>query len=285
MILLTGATGTVGYEVLKLSSQKGLNCRAAIHDLNKINKIYPLTSDIVQIDYTQPDLLSSAFKDVRAIFLLTPIGSNMVQMTENVISKAMEHNISYIVKLSSYGVQSKMPSSISLLHRQAEEIIKNSGISYTFLRPVNFMQNLIHQFCDMIQTKKAIFLPCGSGKISFVDVRDIARVAVEVLTSKAYGGQFYNLTGAQALSYYQVAEILSETTGQSITYCNISEEMAYQKLKEMGRSENDIKAAMNSFKTVKEGYRSQVFHSIERITGHKPNSFKQFAMDYKECFV
>ncbi len=209
----------------------------------------------------------------------------MVEITENVVKHAIEANIQYIVKLSSYGVDSKSQSRISQWHRQAEKIIENSGIDFTFLRPINFMQNVIYQFGEMIKNEGGIFLPCGDGKISFVDVRDIACVAVEVLTSKGHKGKSYNITGSEALSYHQVADILSELTGKTVVYRDISEDLAREKLKEMGQPDEVIEAAMTSFKTVKEGYRSKVFLTIKEITGRKPISFREFVTDFADAFI
>src|SRR5205807_6234391 len=121
------------------------------------------------------------------------------------------------------------------LHRQAEKIIEESGIPFSFLQPNSFMQNFVNFYSPMIKSQRALYSPAGDAKVSFVDVRDIAAVAVQALISdNQHKGKAYYITGPEALSYGQTAEILSKGLGKGIKYVNIPDEDARQGMKDMG---------------------------------------------------
>ena len=173
------------------------------------------------------------------------------------------------------------------LHRQEEKIIEESGIPYTFLRPTSFMQNFVNFYSETIRTKNAFYLHAGDVKVSFVDVRDIAAVAVELLTKNGsqHENKAYGITGQEALSYSQAAEILSKEIGKKISYIDIPEEDARKGMKQIGIEDWLIDALMEGFNyIITGGYGSQTTTIVEQITGRKPVSFAQFAKDYAEFF-
>ena len=174
----------------------------------------------------------------------------------------------------------------SRLHRQAEKIIGESEIPFTFLRPNGFMQNFVNYYSHFIKTQGAFYVPAGDARVSFVDVRDIAAVAVQALTSNdgKHEGKAYNITGAEALSYGQAAEILSKQLGKKITYLNVSNEDARKGMKEMGMDEWFINSMIELFEIFRAGYASAISPIIEQVTGNKPISFSQFVSDYAVAF-
>ena len=188
------------------------------------------------------------------------------------------------------GAGSKSESTILRLHGKEEEIIKESGISYTFLRPLAFMQNFITQFGQTIKTQNAFYAPTGDAKMSFVDTRDIAAIAAAMLINgnngpnKQYMNKAYNITDQEALSYSQVAEILSNEIGRKITYININENTAKKGLKQMGMDDWSINIMIELFRIIRAGYGSETTTEIECITGRKPIAFAQFVKDYAEAF-
>ena len=161
--------------------------------------------DLVTFDYTRPETFADAFKDVDKLFLLTPISPNMGSHSSNLVNAAKQNGIKYIVKLSVMGADAEPGITIGRLHRQEEKIIEGSGIPYSFLRPGAFMQNFVNYFGETIKNQNAFYFPAGEGKVSFVDVRDIASVAVVFLTRNdtKYENKAYGITGQEALSYGQ----------------------------------------------------------------------------------
>ena len=293
-ILVTGATGTVGSEVIKqlISSPhtSNFNIRAAVRSLGEEEesgkKVAAEKVKPVQIDYNKPYTIEEAFKDVDRLFLVTPFQSNMVELSSNLVRVAKKTGVvKHIVKLSVMGADADPGITGGRLHRQAENIIEESGISYSFLRPNFFMQNFINFFSQTIKEQGAFYLPAGDGKVSFVDVRDIASAAVQALLNESKHGQnAYNITGPDAISYAQAAEILSNEIGRKIKYVDISEDQAREGMKAMGMDEWFINSMMDLFSITRAGYASEISSAIEQVTGKKPITFSKFAKDYSSAF-
>jgi uncharacterized protein YbjT (DUF2867 family) len=294
-ILVTGATGTVGNEVVKqLLAAKGqreedIIVKAAARSAND-DTFRNLGVQIAQLDYNKPDTLSTALRGVNKVFLLTPFQSNMIDLTLNLVNEAKNVGVKHIVKQSVLGADAEQEITPSRLHRQAEKIIEESGIPFTFLRPNFFMQNFVTFYSHFIKTQGAFYVPAGDAKASFVDVRDIAAVAVEVLSGSSKNGETkhirkaYDITGGEALSYGQAAEILSKEIGKKVNYVNISDEDARKGMKDMGADEWTINSMIELFGITRAGYLSEISTAVEQVTGNKPITFSQFARDYAVAF-
>jgi uncharacterized protein YbjT (DUF2867 family) len=287
-ILVSGATGTVGSEVVRqLSSSTDVNIKAAARSVEKIKNLEGDKVKTVSIDYNKLESLKEALKNVDKLFLLTPDVPNAHELASNLVNEAKKAGVRYIVKQSVMGADEGADVGTMRLHREAEKIIEESGVPYTFLRPNEFMQNFINFHGHSIKNNNAFYLPLENAKVSVVDVRDIAAVAVKALMENGdnkYKNKKYLITGPEALSYHQMAELLSNATGKKISYVAISEEEAKGGMKEMGMDNwliNTISELSNYFK---KGYASQVSSAVEEVTGKKPISFSQFANDYVEAF-
>ena len=166
-------------------------------------------------------------------------------------------------------------------------MIEDSGIAYTFLRPNAFMQNFVNFYSHTIKEQDVLSLPTGDGKVSFVDARDIAAVAVQVLVNNIdgkYNGKTYDITGPEALSYHDAVRILSEQVGKKLSYVNVSEDDAFNAMKEIGLNDWLIKTILEGYNNLRKGYFSPITNVVEEITGRKPVSFKDFAKDHAEVF-
>ena len=288
-ILVSGASGTVGSEVVRqLFSSTDVNIKAAARSVEKIKNFEGDRVKAISIDYNKPESLNEALKNVDKLFLLTPDVPNADELASNLVNEAKRTGVRYIVKQSVMGADEDANVGTMRLHRKAERIIEDSGIPYTFLRPNEFMQNFINFHGHSIKNNNAFYLPLEDAKVSVVDVRDIAAVAVKALTENGdnnrHKNKKYLITGPEALSYYQMAELLSNATGKEISYVNISDEEARAAMKEMGMNEwliSTISELSNYFKKV---HASQVSSAVEEVTGKKPVSFSQFANDYTEAF-
>jgi uncharacterized protein YbjT (DUF2867 family) len=294
-ILVTGATGTVGSGVVKqlLSSkrEKGEDriVKAAARSAND-STFSNLGVQVVQLDYNKPDTLSAALRGVDKLFLLTPFQSNMVDLTSNLVNEAKKAGVKYIVKQSVMGADAEPGITPTRLHRQAEKIIEESGIPFTFLRPNFFMQNFVTFYSHFIKTQGAFYVPAEDAKASFVDVRDIAAVAVQALSGSSKNGEnkhtqkAYDITGGEAISYGQAAEMLSKEIGKKVNYVNISDDDARKGMKDMGADEWTINSMIELFGITRAGYLSEISSAVEQVTGNKPISFSQFARDYAGAF-
>jgi uncharacterized protein YbjT (DUF2867 family) len=290
-ILVTGATGTLGSEVVRQlsSATPAVNIKAALHSAQSIKKVKEEGDrvEVVLIDYNKPETLKEALNQVDKLFLLTPDVPNAHELASNLVIEAKKAGIRHIVKQSVMGADLEADVGTMRLHRQAEKIIEKSGIPFTFLRPNEFMQNFINFHSPSIKNNNAFYLPLEDAKVSLVDVRDIAAVAVKSLTedrNDKHDNKTYLITGPEAQSYHQAAEILSNATDKKISYVNISEEEARGAMKEMGMSDWIINTISELYDYFRKGNASQVSSAVEEVTGKKPISFSQFAKDYAEAF-
>jgi uncharacterized protein YbjT (DUF2867 family) len=299
-ILVTGATGTVRTEVVKQltspssSLSSASRVRAAVHSKDKADKlrIENKTIEIVNMDYNKPETIVDSLNGIDTLFLLTLPTPSMPEIASNLIKEAKKNDITHIVKLSVLDADAEPGIMIGRMHRQEEKIIEESGIPYTFLRAGAFMQNFINFYGQTIRTQNAFYLPAGEGKVSFVDVRDIAAVATEILLAKDNGTKIqqqheykkYGITGNEALSYSQAAEILSNVLGRRISYVDVADEDARNAMKKMGMEDWLIDALIELYNVIRSGYASQSTTVVEQITGRKPISLEQFARDYLSFF-
>jgi uncharacterized protein YbjT (DUF2867 family) len=289
-ILVTGSTGTLGGEVVKQlsSSTPAINIKAGVHSAQNVKKVKDGDEvEVVLIDYNKPETLKEALSQVDKLFLLTPDVPNAHELASKLVIEAKKAGIRHIVKQSVMGADLEADVGTFRLHRQAEKIIEQSEIPFTFLRPNEFMQNFVNFHSHFIKNNNAFYLPLEDAKVSLVDVRDIAAVAVKSLTedtSDKHNNKTYLITGPEALSYYQAAEILSSATDKKISYVNISEEEARGAMKEMGMSDWLINTISELHDYFRKGNASQVSSAVEEVTGKKPISFSQFAKDYAEAF-
>jgi uncharacterized protein YbjT (DUF2867 family) len=286
--LITGATGNIGFELIKTLSKENVHIRAAVHSISRSDKILSLgIKDIVEMDFDKAsEISSSIFKDIDKMFLLTPNfeTDGLPKLLENAKNMAVKH----IVNLSSDSASIES-SSISAkgieIFKEKEKIIQQSGIPCTILRPTAFMQNFFNNSFT-IKTQKRFYLPWGNGRVSSVDTRDIAAIAAKILVSeiKDYKNKIYSITGPEALSCHDIARIFSEVLKVDVEYVNVSDEEAFNEMKRMGMSDILIEYILELSKMIKQDSASYISSSVEEITGKKPISFRQFVDDYKDEF-
>jgi uncharacterized protein YbjT (DUF2867 family) len=286
-LLVTGSTGNIGSELIKILSKENVHIRAAVHSISKSDKILSLgIRDIVEIDYDKPsEIQLSIFKDVDKIFLLTPNfdTKGILKILEN----AKKAGVKYIIYVSSDSVSlaSSTSSKGIEIFKEKEKIVQESGITYTILRPTAYMQNFLNSSFT-IKKQNKFYLPWGSGKISSVDTRDIASIAAKILISdsKNYKNKIYSITGPEALSCNDIAKIFSKVLGFDVGYVNVSEEEAFNEMKKMGLSDILIEYILELSSIIKQDSASYISSSVEEVTGKKPITFKTFVNDYKDVF-
>jgi uncharacterized protein YbjT (DUF2867 family) len=280
MILITGASGNVGREVVKQALAVGLKIRATFQSAYTAAQA-PAGLEGVIMDYAKPETIRPALQGVEKIFLVGPPVRDLPAMEATFIKEVRAAGHKHVVKLSALGGRESMfPSG----HRDSEENIEASGLPYTFLRPNGFMQNLVNYNADTIRSQNAFYGCQGTGAVSLVDIRDIAAVAVIVLAATGHEGKSYALTGGEALTNEQVAEKVSGVAGRNIRYVDLSPAEFKKAILSAGTPEWSADALLDLQRLYREGKASQVTNDVERITGRKPITFDQFARDYAFAF-
>ena len=267
-------------------ANRGVTVRAGVHSIIKGDRLRHIYPDIqlVEIDYNRPNTLHVALTGVERVFLLTPFVENQVALAKQVIDAAKQAGVQQIVRLSVSGADAQPGIQLGRWHREVEGYLEQSGLAYTILRPNSFMQNFINYNSDSICKKGKFYLPLDNGRLSYVDVRDIASVAATVLTDDIaqHQGQAYTLTGPAALSGDDVAAAISQATGRSIAYVDVPEEAARQAMSQAPSWMVD--AMMELHNLGKAGHAAAVTNTVEEIASRPPYTFEQFAQDYHQRF-
>jgi uncharacterized protein YbjT (DUF2867 family) len=280
MILITGASGNVGREVVKQALAVGLKIRATFQSA-AVAAQAPEGLQGVIMDYSKPETIRAAVHGVEKIFLVGPPTQELPQLEANLVKEVRAAGRTHIVKLSALGGrQSTFPSG----HRESEENIEASGLPYTFLRPNGFMQNLVNYSAGSIRSQNAFYGCQGEGAVSLIDIRDIAAVAVIVLAASGHEGKSYSLTGGEALTNQQVAEKLSAVAGRKIKYVDLPPAELKKGILASGASEWSADALVDLQRLYREGKASMVSGDVERLTRRRPITFDQFARDYTFAF-
>ena len=280
MILITGASGNVGREVVKQALAVGLKVRATFQSPAVAAKA-PAGLEGVIMDYAKPETIRAALHGVEKIFLVAPPVRDLPALEANFVKEVRAAGRKHIVKLSALGGRESMfPSG----HHDSEENIEASGLPYTFLRPNGFMQNLVNYNAGTIRSQNAFYGCQGNGAVSVVDIRDIAAMAVMVLAATGHEGKSYALTGGEALTNGHVAEKISRVAGRKISYVDLPPAEFRKALLSAGMPEWSADALLDLQRLYREGKASLVTDDIERLTGRKPITFDQFAHDYAFAF-
>jgi uncharacterized protein YbjT (DUF2867 family) len=281
MILVTGATGTVGALVLKRLSAQGEKVRAfartAQHKLN-----FPGV-EFVQGDFRDPATFLTALDGVDQLFLLIPSSSDVENQQKAFVDAAQQCNVRHIVNLSQFGADEHSTGRFQRYHGQVEHYIRDSGIAFTFLRPNLFMQALLN-FRSTISAQGALYAPAGEGRVSLVDVRDIAAVAEHALTESGHEGNVYTITGPQALTHAEIATQLSETLGKPVHFIDISPDRMRETLLSFGMPPWQADGVVEDYNQYRNGEAADVTSTVKDITGREPHTFAEFARDYVPDF-
>jgi uncharacterized protein YbjT (DUF2867 family) len=280
MILITGASGNVGKEVLRQIAQAGVKVRAAFQSASKAATA-PSGVEVVTMDYNQAQTVRAALKGVNRVFLVGPPAPNLPALERKAVDEIKQSGVRQIVKLSALGGRE---STFPRQHADSEDYIKSSGVAYTFVRANGFMQNLVNYNAGTINAQNAFYGCQGDGKVSHIDIRDIAAVAVRVLTDDGHEGKTYSLTGPAALSNAQIAQILSDDLGREIRYVDLPPAQFKQALLTAGVDEWSADALIDLQRLYREGKAATVTHDVEQVLGRRPIAFEQFSRDYRQAF-
>jgi uncharacterized protein YbjT (DUF2867 family) len=283
-ILVTGATGTVGSVVLDNLGTTDGNLLALAHDESSARSLQDRGVEAVAGDFLEPETLGPALEGVSTVLLITPIHPEQVTQASNVIKAAKDSgNDPRIVRLSVHHASHEAPTRNSRQHAQIEDELRLSGLPYTLLRPTTFMQNTLVT-ARTVALEGRIYQPFKNGKLGMIDARDIGEVAAKVLTEEGHEGEVYTLTGPAAISFYDVAEALSEVLGKEVSYINIPLGKAKEAMLNMGLSEWRADVLIEYAKAHSEGYSNFTTEDVEQLTGHRATSYKEFATDYERVF-
>jgi uncharacterized protein YbjT (DUF2867 family) len=283
MILITGATGTVGSEILARFSNQGVEVRAATREPAKA-ETNPLPHvEFVYGNFDDPKSMRRACSGVEQAFLLTNSTERAQRQQIDFVRVAQQSGVRHIVKLSQLRADARSPRRFLRYHGAVETAIRETELAFTFLRPNLYMQGLVH-FWETIRRKGVFFAPAGDACISTVDVRDVADVAVAALITAGHENRIYSLTGPTALTFAEMAGELSQALGRRITFVNVPAESMRAALSGLDFPAWQADGLIEEFAMYRRGEAAGVEPGVREALNRPPRSFGEFARDFAPLF-
>jgi len=281
-VLITGATGNVGVEVLsalkKLDHQ--LEIYAGVRDTEFDNeKLSNFNIKTIKFDFMNVETFLPALKDFDVLFLLRPPQiSDVKEYFAPLIETAKKSSIKHIVFLSVQGVE----NSKIIPHHKIEKLIFDSKIPYTFLRPAYFMQNFTTTLRNELVNNHRIYLPAGQAKFTVIDAEDIGSVAAKVLIEpQKYINKSYELTNNETLTFTEMAEKISKGIGKTIQFIspNLLHFFLTKRKENMPTMLILVMIMLHYFPRFQKTPKTTEWVKI--ITGQEPKSFDDFILTNK----
>lgn len=284
IIAVTGATGNIGKFVVKGLIKRGYAPRVIVRK-PETNADWDAAGVEQKIaDLSDADSLAAAFKGADRVFSISPLVENLVELGRATTEAARRADVKHIVRSSAQGASPDAPLTMGKWHGEVERAIEESHLSWTFVQPASFFQNYLG-YAATIKAQNAFYLPLGDGKVSLVDVRDIAAVAVAALTETGHAGKRYVVTGGESLSNQDIAEIFSSVLERKIKYVDAPEDAARRQMIDSKMPAWMVEAVMELNQIGKAGFVAEVRPTVKDVTGREPISFRQFAEENRRVFL
>jgi uncharacterized protein YbjT (DUF2867 family) len=277
LILVIGATGTVGTELVKQLADTGARVRALTRDSEKAKKLGS-NVEVVQGDLEKPETLAAAFAGVDKAFVATA-GAQLSVMEGNAYEAAKRAGVTHLVKLSGRHLDADwmLEKPLARWHRDSEQRLRVTGIPWTIVRPGAFSSNFLTWF-DRKQS--GVFLPMGQGRDTFIDPRDVAAVVAKALTESGHTGAVYEVTGGEWLDFSQAAAKLSAVIDRPVTYTDIPDAVLRDALMSSGAVHPDyIESFLCYCAAIRDGKVYAPTTAVHNLLGRAPRSFEEWARD------
>jgi uncharacterized protein YbjT (DUF2867 family) len=289
MILVTGATGLTGTEVVRALSGRGVPVRALVRNAATTNaaKAAELAAlpgvAVVEGDLGRAESLGAALRGVDRAMLISASAADMAEIQSTFIDAAVAAGVPYVVKLSGIMPEVDSPFRFARMHGEVERHLERSGLAWTNLRAGEFMHAYFRQVPSIVN-RGVLALPMADASIASIDIVDIARVAADVLTGEGHAGRIYPITGPASLTMVEVAQKLSAATGNEIRYVAVAPEDARAAQLANGVPEYTADGLYELFAERRKGKESTVWPTISEVFGWQPASFDDFARRHAAIF-
>ena len=282
MILVTGATGRVGCEVVRQLAAGGVPVRALVRSAERADGVAAPGVELAVGDLEKPQTLDQAIAGVQRMFLASRAEPQLPEREGNAIDAARRAGVEFIVKVSVSGGPDS-PTQIGRWHWAAEKHLGSSGIASSILRPTLYMQGAF-LWLPEIAAKSDFHLPMGDGRASVVDARDVAAVAVAALTAKGLPQSLYDLTGPEAISFDVIADEISAVAGQRVDYVDVTPQQWKKERVAAGMPAWLADDFLVIYGAYRKGYGAGVSTTVREVTGKTARTFRQFVQDHAARF-
>jgi uncharacterized protein YbjT (DUF2867 family) len=276
MILVTGATGNVGAELVRALAGGGVQVRALVRGDSDGAKL-PAGVDAFVGDLNRPESLAGAVEGVSAIHLLSGY-----EGLDRLLADARRARVKRIVLQSSSAVPSgDMSNAVARYHILSERAVRDSGLAWTFLQPNSFMSNTL-QWIPQLRAGDVVRAPFADVPVATIDPHDVAAVSARALTSSDHEGRSYRLSGPDSLLPADRVRVLGEVLGRKLRFEGQSDVEAREEM--LASMPAEYVDAFFSFFADGKLDESEVRDTVERVTGRRPRSFEQWARAHAAAF-
>lgn len=273
-VLVVGASGNVGSATLRALRQRGIDVRAGVTDPARA----PFGSDVetVRLDVLEPATFSRAVQDIGGLFLLRPPPVSRVGPTLNALTDAaLAAGVDHVVFSSVAGAESNR----LVPHHRVERHLHDHAPSWTILRPGFFAQNLADAYRLDITHDDRIFVPAGDGSVAFIDTRDIGEVAATVFADpEPHRGKGYTLTGPRAVTFDEVASLLTDALGRTIRYTPAPVLSYARHLRGRGLPVAQVAVQTVLHVGLRKGDAQAVDPTLQRLLGHSSGTIEEYVL-------
>ena len=282
-ILVTGAPGNVGTPLVQELLRLGAAVRVAAWDPDLARRDLGGAVEVVPFDFTRAETFGPAFAGVERMFLLRP---PQIADVDGVIVPALraarDAGVQHVVFLSIQGAQKNRV----VPHRKIEDRLRTSGMAWTFVRAAYFMQNLSTTHAPEVRELDEIWVPAGRrSRTAHVDARDVAAVAARALVEDGHAGRAYTPTGPAALTYDEIAAMLSDELGRPIRYADPNLVAYWRRMRRRGMPRAMVGVTVGIYMAARFGLADSLTDEVEQVTGRPPIQFRQFVHDAREAWL
>ena len=281
-ILITGATGHLGFAVVKelVGKREPSSVSVLVRDLSKASKLKELGVQLVPGDYNDYNSLLTAFRGVDKLYFVS--GSDVVnrfKQHENIVKAATEAKVGHIIYTSFQRKTDDDTSPVAFVasaHILTEKLIKASGLTYTILKHALYADIVPSFMGDQVLNTGVIFLPAGNGKAAFTSRADMASAGVAVLTSPGHENKTYEISVNKSYSFSDIAVILSELSGKRIQYTAPDVESFSAVLTKAGVPHEGIQGMTAFCLAIAQGEFDFPDTTLEKLLDRRPESLIDF---------
>jgi uncharacterized protein YbjT (DUF2867 family) len=278
MILVTGASGSVGKTVLAEVARSGDRHRAMYRSKAEAAKA-PAGTETVIADFADKASLATALRGVESVYLVCSPIPDLVQLEINAIEASEAASVRRIVLNSALGA-GDYAKSFPSWHRKAEDRLKATKMAYCILRPNSFLQNVLAFYAPSIRAQGVFYGAMGNARTSYLDVREIAVVAAKALRGGEHDGNTYELNGPEALTCTEVAEKITLRTGVAAQYVDIPMQALRKAMLDQGMPEWQVTALLELQEYYRGGQGGELDGVLERLLGRPAVRMEQFLEEY-----
>jgi uncharacterized protein YbjT (DUF2867 family) len=274
MILITGASGSVGKAVLQEASRKALKVRGMFRSKEEAAKA-PSGCETVLADYSDRQSLRNALNGVASVYVVCSPIPQLVELESNMLEACKESGVKHVVLNSAMGA-GDYAKSFPSWHRKVEDKLKATGLSYTILRPNGFLQNIVTYNAPSIRSQGLFCAAMGDAKVSYLDVGDIAVMAVKALQGGVHAGKTYELNGPEAISNQELAKRISKAAGRTVNYVDIPESAQREAMLGLGMPEWQVTALLDLQQYYKQGRGAKTDGLLRSLIEREPVTLDQY---------